>query len=124
MTSDQELKQKIVGILMDADPEGLVPMGVPGDEYDSEAEYIMDRLAEATSQAEMSCLVARVFRQQFGYGESTDAEGNCTGESVPLYEEAELNAMYKNIRSRHGSRNWARACGQSSTTDHKSTKPE
>lgn len=100
MTSDQELKQKIAGILMDADPEGLVPMGVPGDEYDGEAEYIMDRLAEATNQAEMSCLVARVFRQQFGYGHSTDAEGNCTGESVPLYEEAELNAMYDPLSPR------------------------
>ena len=43
MTSDQELKQKIAGILMDADPEGLVPMGVPGDEYDGEEEHLIDK---------------------------------------------------------------------------------
>lgn len=93
MTSDQELKNTVAAILYRADPEGLVPMGVPDDEYDSEAEIILDRLAEVHNVDEMAALVANVLRQQFGYGTTEEADGTKqTG--VPLYPESDLDEMY------------------------------
>ena len=95
MTSDQELKNKIAAVLYRADPAGLAVMGAPGDEYGCEAELIMDRLGEATCEADLSRIVANVFRRQFGYGTQGEHLNPLSwGEVVPLYEPAELDRMY------------------------------
>lgn len=93
MTSDQELKNTVAAILYRADPEGLVPMGVPDDEYDCEAEIILDRLVEVHNVDDMATLVANVLRQQFGYGTTEKADGTKqTG--VAMYPESDLDEMY------------------------------
>lgn len=50
-------------------------MGVPDDEYDCEAEIILDRLVEVHNVDDMATLVANVLRQQFGYGTTKKADG-------------------------------------------------
>lgn len=92
MTSDQELKGKVAVALYNADPEGLAVMRCPSDEYDCEAELIMDRLHEVTNTADMSRLVATVFRAQFGHG--TTVKGDGTTSHGPVYDEADLDRMY------------------------------
>ncbi len=101
MTSDQELKNRIASALYNADPEGLAVMGAPGDEYASEAEIIMDRLAEINSASDMATLIANVFRRQFGWGTSVNTSRSPSEpsskewtEAQPLYSEADLNQIY------------------------------
>ncbi|GEM_PF-1264236 len=99
MTSDQELKNRIASALYNADPEGLAVTAAPSDEYSSEAEIIMDRLAEINSASDMAVLIANVFRRQFGWGTVANASQSEPSdhewaEAQPLYSEAELDQIY------------------------------
>ena len=59
MTSDQELKGKVAVVLFNADPEGLAVMRCPSDEYDCEAELILDRLHEIAEVVRQSAAEQR-----------------------------------------------------------------
>lgn len=65
--------KKISEILYNVDVMGLVPMGVPKDEYDKEAEMIASYLIGGLKQS-LDNIVYDVFREQFGTG--VDFNGN------------------------------------------------
>lgn len=59
-------KLEAVGdLLYRFDPIGLVPFGVPADEYDGEAEAILERLPDCRSTDDVQTMVHRVFVERF-----------------------------------------------------------
>jgi hypothetical protein len=67
---DNERLRTVLGVLTEVDAEGLMNMGVPSDEYMSEAQTLL-AMAEATGQVNADDVRA-VWQCSFGCGESTD----------------------------------------------------
>lgn len=75
---------KISQILYKIDPQGLVSMGVPRDEYDSEAKCIYEKISSRSnvSITDLTEIVYQVFKKQFGTG--TNSKGNKVSWDIPF----------------------------------------
>ncbi len=58
--------ERIAAILAEKDPEGLIKMGAPADEYDSEARFIHQYLKPNDDVEAIFFNINRVFQKQFG----------------------------------------------------------
>jgi len=58
-------EQIVQDVLREWDPEGLIEMGLPANEYNPEAERICNRLPEVESAEQMTSLLQGVFSQMF-----------------------------------------------------------
>lgn len=70
------LREELEELLFRHDPVGLAEIGAPEDEYRPEAESLLPRLREATSQEHMRRIVHSVFLEKF------EAEETCGPESA------------------------------------------
>ena len=61
-------EKKVSEILADWDAEGLIKMGAPRDEYDSEARHILEQLDRGASVDLAAAVIAEVFQRSF-YGD-------------------------------------------------------
>lgn len=66
----------IAGILIEHDPEGLIKMGAPEDEYSSEAEKIYNRITTENKQSIIDYTSTIVFVFYEAFGSYSDEEGN------------------------------------------------
>jgi hypothetical protein len=62
------MKAKIEQILVRHDPIGLIKMGAPQDEYDSEAQMICERTTKHFSREKIHQIIHEVFVHQFDDG--------------------------------------------------------
>jgi hypothetical protein len=70
------LREELEELFFRHDPVGLAEIGAPKDEYSPEAESLLPRLREATSQEHLRRIVHSVFLQKF------EAEETCGPESA------------------------------------------
>ena len=61
-------EKKLSEILAEWDAEGLIKMGAPADEYDSEARHILEQLDRRASVELAAAVIAEVFQGSF-YGD-------------------------------------------------------
>ncbi len=64
----------VLEIISRADPEGLLKMGAPPDEYEPEARTIYPRLSEARSTQDVRRILDEEFKQWFSAGQSVHGE--------------------------------------------------
>ena len=60
------MKQKVLEILNELDPQGLLKMGAPSDEYTIEATSIASLIKQDMSKQDILDLVYGVFKEMFG----------------------------------------------------------
>lgn len=74
-------------ILLDWDPEGLLEMGAPEDEYDPEVERVVKHLSEIETPEEMIDLLRAVFSHMFARDYAWD---ECKQAGNELFRRLEL----------------------------------
>lgn len=79
--------QQIVDILAIADLEGLIRMGAPGDEYQSEAKAIADEITPQSSIEDIKDLIVDVLNESFDNDKRT------------IYPQDKLTEIAKKIKA-------------------------
>ena len=62
----EPIERVVRDVLRDWDPEGLIEMGLPENEYEPEAKRICDRIATVSSPEDVIDLLQAVFTWMFG----------------------------------------------------------
>jgi hypothetical protein len=82
--------QQVTDLLRKEDVEGLISMGAPDDEYDSEAEMITNRIGEKESEpsnrrisrGEVVSIIANVWKDMFSLSDEELAQRRESFESI------------------------------------------
>lgn len=78
-------KETIENILRQHDPQGLIKMGAPQDEYSHEAEMIANNLSGCKSKKDFQTLIHSVFVCQFGGPNGAGSFGSYAKISNDIY---------------------------------------
>jgi hypothetical protein len=92
------LREELEELLFRHDPVGLAEIGAPKDEYWPEAESLLPRLREATSQEHLRRIVHSVFLQKF------EAEETCGPESA--YESISQEIWTRFLADKEDRQSW------------------